>query len=249
MDSEPGTPHRRVRYRDRSPALGVAVLTVSIPFLAFGAVLLAAGSTAIGSPTGSTAIGALALAGGVLILTFLAWFLWIMLRPPLILTAHTLRTPQVVRTRVVPFEEIAGVGLVFKRPASGRRGAMPGWYVTVWPADNPPLDVRIAYRPRIRPVRIRAFDPVTGTDAGKLAASHAARVARELHDRVLAVQGPSGFLATRQQQKHVPPGGGLSAMRNVAFWSPDGELGYAGRRPGRVQDSATDYPSGSARAD
>ena len=247
LDPEPGTARRRVRYRDRSPSLGIAILTVSIPTLASGTGLLAAGFTAIGSPAGPTATGALGVAGGVVVLIMWAWFVWVMLRPPLILTAHTLRIPLLVRTRVVPLEEVAGVGLVFRRPAGNHNRGRAGWYVTVWPADNPPLDIRIAYRPASwagRPVRTDTFDPVRATDAGKLAATHAAWVAREVHDRVLAVQGPSGFLATRQQQKHIAPGAGLSAMRNAAFWSPDGELGYAGRSGARVEDSAAENLTG-----
>jgi hypothetical protein len=83
------------------------------------------------------------------------------------------------------------------------------------------------------------FDPVTQTDPRKLAATRPGRVAREIHNRVLAYQGSAGYLASRQDEKHVPiPRSTLgtystqiSPPYRTAFWSPDGELGYLRARP------------------
>jgi hypothetical protein len=69
------------------------------------------------------------------------------------------------------------------------------------------------------------FNPVTQADPDKVAATHAGRVAREIYDRVLAYQGPAGYLATSEDQKHVPANYGFSAASVQPFWSPDGEIG------------------------
>jgi len=71
------------------------------------------------------------------------------------------------------------------------------------------------------------FDPVTQTDPHKVAATYAGRVARHIYYRVLAYQGPSGLLAVRQDQKHVPVPDAYRPAMQSAYWSPDGELGRA----------------------
>jgi hypothetical protein len=88
---------------------------------------------------------------------------------------------------------------------------------------------------RIDPAK---FNPVTQADPDKVAATRAGRAAREIYDRVLAYQGPSGYLATKQDQKHVPANYGFSAGGTQPFWSPDGEIG-------QPQSPSRPLPTGS----
>jgi hypothetical protein len=94
------------------------------------------------------------------------------------------------------------------------------------------------------------FDPVTQTDPERIAATYAGRVAREIYDRVLAYQGPSGFLATKQDQKHVPANAGylVPGVSNApppgwAYWSPDGEFGRTTAKPRDRQWMPTGSPA------
>lgn len=182
------------------------------------------------------------------------------LQPVVVLTTHTVRRPRMLRrARVTPLDEVTRVGLVYKRTPS-----MPtplGWFLYLWTTGDVPRDLGIGYQPAswlFPPDKVREkflaversaaeqgrhvdsyhfsyhFDPVTQTDPEKIAATYAGRVALDIYDRVLAYQGPSGFLATRQDQKHVPanagylrPGVPYAPPPGWAYWSPDGEFGHA----------------------
>lgn len=197
---------------------------------------------------------------GALFAVLSALLLWGAVMPVVVLTDSAVRSRQHLGAMVIPLEEIAGVGLVFRRSGTGAPVPM-GWYLTVWPVNGMPELTAISYVPFIRsylhpgrnaaarflasdssrtssrtPFGIDSFDPVRETDLDKLAATYAAGVARAIYQRALARQGPSGYLASREEQKHVsavnpPVLPGLrntySVRRNVAFWSPDGEIGYA----------------------
>jgi hypothetical protein len=252
---------KRVRYRSRSSAYSILGPISSVFFSGLGILLIAQGITSPGTaqnPGGPFAIGLgafLALAG----LAFAVPLFW----PMVVLTAHTLRRPRVFRrARIIPLEEITGIGLVYERPAGSATPA--GWFLYLWTTGDIPRGLGIAYAParwlfpasKVRQKFLAVepsaaelrerfdrykfsfrFEPVTQTDPQKIAATYAARVAREIYDRVLAYQGPSGLLATRQDQKHVPirassfsPGAGIPAT-STAYWSPDGEIGRVALQP------------------
>jgi hypothetical protein len=252
---------KRLRYRKRSSEVKVVSLITSIFFLGLGIPLIAQSITSPenGQSPGGPFVGAV---GAFLTLAGLACAappFW----PTLVLTAHTLRRPRAFRrTRIIPLEEVTGIGLVYQRAAGS---ATPqGWFLYLWTTGDIPRDLGIAYAPTswlfpISKVRQKflavepsaaelrerldrykfsfRFDPVIQTDPDKIAATYAARVAREIYDRVLAYQGPSGLLATRQDQKHVPvhaayfrSSTAISPVK-TAYWSPDGEIGRATLKP------------------
>jgi hypothetical protein len=252
---------KRVRYRSKSSANKVLFAITSIFFSGLGILFIAQGITAheSGQDPGGPFLTGL---GAFLILTSLAFAVppfW----PMAVLTAHTLRRPRVFhRARIIPLEEITGIGLVYQRSAGA--AAPAGWFLYLWTTGDIPRGVGISYAParwlfpaskvrqkflavepsaaekRERFDRYKfsyGFDPVTQTDPSKIAATYAARVATEIYDRVLAYQGPSGLLATRQDQKHVPvpaayfrPSITISPVK-AAYWSPDGEIGRTVVKP------------------
>jgi hypothetical protein len=175
-------------------------------------------------------------------------------RPQVTLTREAVRIPQVLRrTTVIPVGAVAGVGLVFSRELGDSN--MPGsWRLVIFRADAHPEVVLWGYalesrRWRENDARLRArylltpvspggvfdpgrFDPVTETDTGKLAATRFGRAAADLYERVLARQNPDGPLARMQLQKHVPAESRWPPKHVIAFWSPDGVIGYADRLAG-----------------
>jgi hypothetical protein len=182
--------------------------------------------------------GALSLVIGPLFVGFGSLMLFAFLRTPAILTADTLRVPKGFRRISIPVQDIAGVGLMFKGALAGTR-VPPGWYLTVWRTDGDQRYTGIGYFPAVfrrnkrgggksRSLITARFDPVADTDARQLSLTHAARVARDIYDHVLACQGPSGPLAVQQLQKHVQAFGPWARSPSVGFWSPDGVLGPAG---------------------
>jgi hypothetical protein len=196
------------------------------------------------------ALGALVAIAG-------AWSMCWFLRPALVLKAGTVRMKRgALQTRRIPIDEVTGVGLVFQRAPYAGRGTgrqPPGWVLQLWFSVELPARIGIAYMPGLRsahdprgwekclaaapalgqpgvrpPFSSRAFDPAAQTDPARLATTHAGRVARDVYDRVLAAQGPSGLLAATQQQKHVS-GRTVQGTSIAAFWSPDGEIGRPDR--------------------
>ena len=67
-------------------------------------------------------------------------------------------------------------------------------------------------------------DEIRSTNPALLASSRAGRVARQLYDGVLAIQGPLGNLSRLQMQRH-PEMIASDAPETTAYWSPDGEMG------------------------
>jgi hypothetical protein len=190
---------------------------------------------------------------GLVLILLGAWFLMLVLQPTLVLTADSLRIRRgAIRVLDIPLSDITGVGLVFRRfPSYGGRPPPAGWYLTVWHSQGKDERVGIAYAPALwRNSGPRArekflagtapsatpgagarfgldrFDPASETDPVKLATTYAGRVAREIHGRVLAQQGPTGPMAAADEQKQFP------AIREdgaLAIWYPDGAMGRPGR--------------------
>jgi hypothetical protein len=154
----------------------------------------------------------------------------------LTVTSEVLRIPRAFGSIVIPLSAIAGVGLVFRRTIPPTR--MPsGWYLTVWRVDGSSERTGVSFLPtkfhsepgangrdwRLNPTM---FDAVAHTDFDRLAATPAATVAQDIYARAIAVQGPTGALATLGLQKRATYDQ-WSISPITAFWSPDGQVGYA----------------------
>lgn len=254
---------RTVRYWMRSWAVPV-MAGLAVFLLAFGIWMVSLTSVALA--TGSAVSSArpvmiFGLAAGALSIIMASGLAVIAVRPALVLTPDMLRIIRAFSTVRIPVQEITGVGLVFKRSTPGSRAHTAGWWVRVW-RDERGERVPISYQPVLRSSRdprarekflavtpalasggvavgfsLGKFDAATETDLAKLEATYAARVAREIYQRVLAKQGPAGPLAVTQQQKHVYIGSQFAAANILAFWSPDGVIGRAA--PGSSRGPAT----------
>ena len=136
---------------------------------------------------------------------------------------------------------------------TGRRLGV-GWYLTVWHSAGAGEQTGISYVPMLwryrgpaaaakflvaspavpagdvgREFSLDQFDPAAQTDMARLASTHPARVARDLYQRVLSLQGPGGLLAATEQQKHMHPPDRWALSTVQAVWSPDGVM----TRPGQ----------------
>ena len=150
-----------------------------------------------------------------------------------VLRRPALRTTQLViprtfrRSHRVALEDISGVGLLYEIG-----GPRPGWSLRVWTQDGGSLGV-----PTVRSYRRghRAPDqppPPDGTprrhrprlDWQAQAQTPAGRAATAVGAEVLRVQGAHGPLATRRDQCSAPCWGTY-----LAYWSPDGEIGWTER--------------------
>lgn len=240
---------RRVRYWAGSPVVRIGFPVFAGFYLALAVLFVGLGL----APASRGGIGTAGIVLGVSVaLVGIALAVKVVV-PAVVLTAHSLRRPRVLgRGHVTPFSEITGVGLVFQRKPG--LPAPRGWFLYVWTAGNAPCALGIGYQ-RARwlrpPGQVRQnflaaepgpgeagrpldrrefgyrFNPVTQTDPAKIVATQAGRAAREIYERVLACQGPGGPLALRQDHKHVP----VPASDQIAYWSPDGELGYGPAAP------------------
>lgn len=241
-----GSPLKPIRYRNKS-ALSRFFTAFALFALAWAVWLIWTGATwsygNFNAPTFDFS-GVLSLVGGVFVGGLGLLGLFASLRAPAILTGEVMRLPKGFRHVSIPVQEITGVGLVFKRNSGGRGGSLPsGWYLMVWPGDREPQYAGISYVPAIfrrgkqgggnsRSLSAAKFDPVADTDVRQLASTHAAQVAHDIYDHVMARQGLAGPLAVRQMQKHVHAGGPWGTSPIVAWWSPDGNIGLAGGAPG-----------------
>ena len=162
----------------------------------------------------------------------------VLLTRPMTLTPEFIRIPRGFRSCIISISDVAGVGLVFKRHMRAKHPG--GWYLRVWRIDGTNERTGISYQPlryptklgaygRDRNVKPWAFDAVASTDFDRLDSTGAAQVARDVHRAILAKQGSCGPLATRQLQKHVLGNPRRERFPTAAFWSPDGEVGYAQR--------------------
>jgi len=214
-----------------SSAANVAPLPAFVLEVVFGVWALVAG-LGQGSPM-VTATGAiLVVVGSVLVVVLLRTAVF-----PLTLADGYLRIPKVFGRTDVPLSSLAGVGLVYSVPTGAPGNA--GWALTVWDRDR-----------GIRLRRWRAassLDPDAATRSGRptadwtapfddedlayLAASGAGRVARQIYDAAVRVQGYNGPLRTRARQRAIvyDPDAMVST---VAWWSPDGAMGRAAGIPG-----------------
>lgn len=144
-------------------------------------------------------------------------------RHPLELDGDVLLIASGLRKLRLPLAEVTGVGLLFQW-ISGRNGLPAGWYLNVWDAAGK--------QHRIEECRVdshwKAADYRTGRPretSEELAASEAGQMVRRIYDRVWAVQGSSGPLATRQEQKMRNTTRWTRDIDTYAWWSPDGEMG------------------------
>jgi hypothetical protein len=148
----------------------------------------------------------------VLTLPFLGMATWVagLTFRPVTVTPSAVRIPNGFKTVVIPLEDVAGVGLLYHsfRPRTQSANA---WSVFVWRYDG---SVQRAGSLICR----RGPDPAPS----QIARSRAGRMAKRLHDKIRAIQGPAGSLATLELQKHASTG---LANDMVAFWSPDGAIG------------------------
>jgi hypothetical protein len=244
--------HERVRYRSGSYVTRIVAPSLGVLSSGIGALMLVAGILA-GTSAGSDgpffiAMGAFWIVYGLAMIVPAFW-------PLLVLTADALRRPRLLRrAHTIPFGQVTGIGLVYKRAPGAR--TPQGWFLYLWTTGDVPRDTGIGYEParwlhpasqvwqkflavEPRAAKLRGpvdsrrfsenFNPVTQTDPDKIAATCAGRAAREIYDRVLADQGPSGPLAVRQDQKHISVPGAHRGQN--AYWSPDGELGLATAQP------------------
>jgi hypothetical protein len=136
-----------------------------------------------------------------------------------------------------PVTEVAGVGLLYIREQG--RGT-PGWYLMIADANGDVCLARqfvvVSWRLPTKPradqrQSLRDFGrpwpadlPLPSEDSTRLAASRPGRVARRIYDFVTRAQGDEGALAKRALQKHQRFTG-WDQPQQVAFWSPDGEMG------------------------
>jgi hypothetical protein len=130
---------------------------------------------------------------------------------PVTVTRSALRIPPSgFGTVVIPLDDVAGVGLLYRRHTPPDRSPS-AWYVYVWRRNG---SVQ-----RINGLICRKHADALSS---QIAASRAGRTAQMLDAKVRALQGPTGSLATLELQKRTSIG-----LSNdlVAFWSPDGAMG------------------------
>jgi hypothetical protein len=192
---------------------------------------------------------------GVLFVLMAGSFLVLLLRPRITLRAGTLRIPHgAFHTTRIAVSDVTGIGLAFKlvSSVSGRRlGA--GWYLTVWRDAGAGELTGISYVPMlwryrgpaaaykfltVSPTavdghsspefRLDRFDPAAQTDVARLTSTYAGRVARDLYQRVVSMQGPGGPLRVTEQQKHPPPASRWALATLPAVWSPDSVMSRPG---------------------
>lgn len=158
---------------------------------------------------------------------------------PAVLDNIALRLPGGFGTKRVLVGDIAGVGLLYRVPSGGRFPM--GWYTQVWDKNGHlyALDKSVVTSTRAerrtqgpltrqkgRFVWERDWSlPLPHEDAEELASTRPGRAAKEIYDRVLELQGPTGPLALRELQKltKAPAADYLGSVK--AWWSPDGTMG------------------------
>ena len=130
------------------------------------------------------------------------------------LSSSSIHIPRFIGTRRVALQNIAGIGLLYRVSMSGYC-----WLGFVWDSDG-----RRFVLPSISVGTGRIAENGQYND---LLRHKAAKEVREIYLRVLNKQGPHGALATRALQKHDRRVHiRKTDTRCVAFWSPDGEMGY-----------------------
>jgi hypothetical protein len=189
------------------------------------------------------------LAWGLFFIAFSGPFLVLILRPRITFRAGTLRIPRgAFHTTRIAVGDVTGIGLSFRQVRSAA-GLGVGWYLTVWRGPGAGEQTGISYVPMLLRLRgpaaaqkllavstalsadvhgrdftLGRFDPAAQTDVARLASTHPGRVARDLYQRIVALQGPGGLLAATEQQKHMHPSDRRALSTVQAVWSPDGVM-------------------------
>jgi hypothetical protein len=154
--------------------------------------------------------GIVVLVLGLIGLPIVAHGLYILVRQtllPVVLDQDSLRIPYARKTQVVALTDIAGVGLLYRVPSSGRYPE--GWYAHVWDTAGHLYPIRKAVvaatradrYPPGQPIRKKAGGllwyrdwslPLTHEDPWELAESRPGEIAKDIYRRVLDVQGSDG---------------------------------------------------------
>lgn len=154
---------------------------------------------------------------------------------PLVWSGRTLRVPKGFKTQTIATDEIAGLGLLYRKQQAGTR-TPSGWSAYVFKEDGSAVQLGGAFYAPSRVVkegdpsrtpRRMVFkgteDELASTDSAALSQSKPGQLVKQLWDLVAAEQGPQGKLVTTQMQKHSH----WSRWGTVSsFWSPDGEMGH-----------------------
>jgi hypothetical protein len=249
---------RTVRYwaGARSGFLYVSMVTMLMA-LAFGIWLTWSSADAWANGTWAPSTRFFMYTGLVWGLVFVVMgtmFLVPFLRPRVTLRAGTLRIPRgIFHTTRIAAGGVTGIGLAFRLVRSPR-GLAAGWYLTVWQGAGAGEQTGISYVPMLgrfrgpaaakkllaaapggdpgaarRGFSLDGFDPAAQTDEARLASTYPGRVARDLYQRVLSLQGPNGLLAATEQQKHGHVSGRWALAKVLAVWSPDGVMSRPGQ--------------------
>jgi hypothetical protein len=184
------------------------------------------------------------------------------------LTESVLRLPKGLSGWVdLPIRDIAGVGLLYCQFPFGTGWGIEGtssWALAVWridgtreldravcvPSPRPNVAKRERGSARYATLKPRVVDEafveqlLAETDAQRLGASKPAQVAVDIYQRVLAIQGTAGPLATKQLQRCDSWANSDTPPLAIAFWSPDGTLGKT--QWARDREPPTDPPVGWA---
>jgi hypothetical protein len=143
----------------------------------------------------------------------------IMLRPDLVRIWHGFKFVN------IGTGEVAGIGMLCTRTASANDIR---WRLCIWRADGTGERTSYFYVPRRLRKGLRIppkYDPLAASEIPPLNASRPATVARDLQQRLLAVQGANGPLATRHLEQHSRALRLDRYDRVIAYWSPDGQTG------------------------
>lgn len=220
------------RLRSRNVMLPLLVV-YAVCLIALGAFLTVGAAT-----TSYTFAKVVCWPGGVLCLA--AGLLCASLIPPsfryLEWTFAGLRIPKGYKTIFVPTEDIAGMGLFYRKFQAGTR-APSGWFACVLRPDGSHVQLTgLFYAPsglvkegdssgrRRRLIFKGTEDELASTSPEAIRGSAAGTSLRHLYDLVLEAQGPNGKLATMHMEKNAHWSPWSSDVS--AYWSPDGDIGH-----------------------
>lgn len=142
----------------------------------------------------------------------------IMLRPDLVRIWHGFKFVNIGTS------EIAGIGLLCTREDGPR--PVIAWRLHIWRADGTGERTGYVYAPGLRRWRIPSnYDPLAASEIPALNASRAAKVGRDLDQRLLAMQGEGGPLATQRLERRSRAVRVGRYERVIGYWSPDGQAG------------------------
>jgi hypothetical protein len=213
-----GRPRRVWYWRQASQT---ALAAVPLALLAFMTITIAGafGSVHIGLILGGVEV----LLGGALIAAT---------SPAIMLGTDAIRIWHGLKFINIGVSEIAGVGMLYSHTA----GYGGSWRLSIWRDDDSCEATGYTYllgrAPRLAPgkgerwVRQATYDPVAASEIPALNASRAATVGKDVCQRILAIQGPDGELATRHLEKHQRPVRLTPYTQVIAYWSPDGQTGH-----------------------